>query len=291
MFRAWYLGKWFAIPIYVHPTFLLLPILALLQNPGGGLLGGVFMITLVLAVFGCVLLHELGHALMARYFGIGTADITLYPIGGVARLNRMSEKPREELLIAVAGPAVNVAIVALLTPLVLLALGSGVLRDGLIVAGHLSLPALLAKFVFTLWLANGVLVLFNLLPAFPMDGGRVLRALLSMRLGQLRATDIAAKVGVVMAAGLMVLSFFVGNPMLLLVAMFVVFAGQQELHALRQRQARSQAVLAPGGALAAEQASVARPTGFTGFIWDQNGHVWVKWQDGQPVAVYWGRTE
>jgi Zn-dependent protease len=291
MFRSWYLGRWFAIPIYVHPTFLLLPVLALLENPGGGLIGGAFMVVLILAVFGCVLLHELGHALMARYFGIGTADITLYPIGGVARLNRMSEKPSEELLIAVAGPAVNVAIVALLTPFVLLTAASGVLHGGLGLAGPLSLGALLGKFILSLWLANGVLVVFNLLPAFPMDGGRVLRALLSMGLGQLRATDIAAKIGMLMAAGLAVLSYFANNPMLILVAGFVVFAGQQELHALRHREALRAATPSEESLLAQEPVPAAREAGFTGFVWDRDGHVWVKWQNGQPVAAYWGHTE
>src|SRR5437868_11263817 len=111
MLRSWKLGNAFGIGIYVHWTFLLLPALIFLQNLGpGGIDLALFAVGLVLAVFGCVVLHELGHALTARRFGIGTRDITLYPIGGVARLERMSEHPVEEIAIAIAGPAVNVAI-------------------------------------------------------------------------------------------------------------------------------------------------------------------------------------
>src|SRR5207248_6306340 len=107
--------------IYVHWTFLLLPAWVLLNNLGGGLPVAVYLLTFVTSVFGCVVLHELGHALMARYFGIQTRDITLYPIGGIARLERMSEKPWEEFCIALAGPAVNVAIAACLFVLLKLA--------------------------------------------------------------------------------------------------------------------------------------------------------------------------
>src|SRR5207249_1137622 len=126
MLRSWKIGSAFGIPVYIHPTFLLAPLLALMGNGATrSLAGAVFVIAMVLALFGCVLLHEFGHALMARCFGIRTRDVTLYPIGGVARLEGMSEKPNEELLIAIAGPAVNVVIAALLTPIAILAIFSG----------------------------------------------------------------------------------------------------------------------------------------------------------------------
>src|SRR5262249_25678286 len=145
-------------------------------------------IFLTACVFGCVVLHELGHALMARRFGIDTADITLYPIGGVARLRRMPRAPGAELLIALAGPAVKVAI----------ALGF----QGLAVVGSLAGLALdpsMLDLVNVLTFMNLLLAFFNLIPAFPMDGGRVFRALLSGWLGRARATSIAATVGQVLA--------------------------------------------------------------------------------------------
>jgi Zn-dependent protease len=175
---SWKLGRVAGIDVFLHPTFLLLLAFGLLR-------GGFESVVFVSAVFGCVLLHELGHALMARRFGIETQDITLYPIGGVARLERMPRAPGAELLIALAGPAVNLVIVlalSLASPLGLLGEAS---RS----------PGLFALFVDQLILVNMVLALFNLIPAFPMDGGRVLRALLSGWIGRARATMIAATIG------------------------------------------------------------------------------------------------
>src|SRR5262249_45363889 len=186
-----------------------------------------------------------GHALMARHFGIKTRDVTLYPIGGVARLEGMSEKPYQEILIALAGPAVNVAIAVLLTPFVFLAIASGVLNLTTLAVplsgGHL---AVLANFALLLWYSNIVLLLFNLIPAFPMDGGRVLRALLSSHLGLVRGTELAARIGAVLIFVIAaVWAFFFGNFMLPILALFVVMAGQQELLAVRRREAMRQAQL------------------------------------------------
>src|SRR4051812_27334200 len=181
------IGTAFGIPLYLHLTFFLLPLLILWASPEIGTAGqAAYLFGLVFAVFGCVVLHELGHALTARRFGIRTRDITLYPIGGVARLERMSERPWEEFWIAVAGPAVNVVIA--------LALGA-VLLAGAVAAGEegLGVPG---QFLFNLLISNLVLVGFNLIPAFPMDGGRVLPAVLSPRIGRGGATEIAARLGV-----------------------------------------------------------------------------------------------
>ena len=179
MRMSWKLGRVAGIDLFLHPTFLLV-----------FLFTGVGAIPLVLALFGCVVLHELGHALMARRFGIETEDITLYPIGGVARLRRMPLRPGAELLIALAGPAVNFCIIAALIVLQMVGLA------------NFAYGSWLDGFVENLILVNLVLGLFNLIPAFPMDGGRVLRALLSGWLGRARATSIAASLGRVLAPGI-----------------------------------------------------------------------------------------
>src|SRR5260370_8892417 len=174
MFRSWKIGTLFGIGIYVHATFLLLPVFVFVANLVGGKLGvALYALTMIPAVFGCVVLHELGHALTARHYGIETRDITLYPIGGVARLERLPQRPWEEFWIALAGPAVNVAIAGLLGGLFFLSAGldPSIFTD--------SLARLVRR---DLLIVNGGLALFNMLPAFPMDGGRVLRALLATRL-------------------------------------------------------------------------------------------------------------
>ncbi|GIW96077.1 MAG: protease [Pirellulaceae bacterium] len=171
----------------------------------------------ILAVFGCVVLHELGHALAARQFGVETRDITLLPIGGVARLERIPEEPLQELWIAAAGPLVNVAIAAVLYFVQPKA------------AGQLAAEGLLAPESFwnSLMRVNIFLVLFNLLPAFPMDGGRILRAALAMRMSHWRATEVAASVGKVMAV-LFALAGLFGNFMLLFIALFVYLGAEGE---------------------------------------------------------------
>src|SRR4051812_1521465 len=177
MRTSWKLGRAAGIDVYLHPTFLLILAYAAAQ---GGAIGSL----LVLCAFGCVLLHELGHALMARRYGIETEDITLYPIGGVARLRRMPRSPGAELAIALAGPAVNVGIALALAAAWLLGL-----------FGDPAGGSVIGLFAVNLGVVNVVLALFNLIPAFPMDGGRVLRALLSGWLGRARATFVAASLG------------------------------------------------------------------------------------------------
>src|SRR5512145_759438 len=203
----WKLGTFAGIDVFVHATFLLLI----------GWIGYSYWlqyetlakvaegILFILALFLCVVLHEYGHALTARKYGIKTRDITLYPIGGVARLERMPEKPIEELWVALMGPAVNLVIGALL-------LAYLVVTDTLVPLNQLTVGS--GSVFERLMLVNFTLVLFNLLPAFPMDGGRVLRALLAMRMDYVRATQIAAYIGQAMA----ILFAFLGlisNPFLL----------------------------------------------------------------------------
>jgi Zn-dependent protease/CBS domain-containing protein len=225
---SWKIGRVAGIPIYVHWTFLVLIAWLVLEEllRGHPLAVALEGVGFVLALFGCVVLHELGHALMARHFGVPTADITLLPIGGVARLQRIPEHPPQELLIALAGPAVNVAIVV-----VLLALGVVGFSQDVADPEHL----VKARFWPKLLEVNVFLVLFNLLPAFPMDGGRVLRALLAMRLEYARATRIAASIGQFMAMGFGLFGLMGQNPFLLLIALFVWIGAESEAAQVEER--------------------------------------------------------
>jgi len=214
------IGRYFGIDLRLHATFLLL--LAFLTGvqwlqtgSASAALGGLAFFS---ALFVCVVLHEYGHALAARRYGVGTRDITLLPIGGVARLERIPDTPRQELWIALAGPAVNVVIAALLA---LWLAGTGEL--GTIAA----FDPVEGSFAARLLAVNLFLVAFNLLPAFPMDGGRVLRAVLAMRLNHARATRIAANIGQGMAVVFGVFGLF-GNPMLVLIALFVWIGAAEE---------------------------------------------------------------
>lgn len=199
------IAKFFGIPVQVHWTFVLIFVYVFYEGMGQSLdwaeMG--WVLAFVLALFACVVLHEFGHALTARRFGVDTRDIILSPIGGVARLDRLPEQPMHEFLVAIAGPMVNIAIGAILSFIPLLHSKESrqdlvnffmqVLypQSNFIVAD----PSPLQYFLFGLVALNLVLAVFNLLPAFPMDGGRVLRALLSLRLGRLRATQVAVYIG------------------------------------------------------------------------------------------------
>ena len=207
------------IDLKIHATFLLLLAwFGVAYYADGGFGAMIVGLSFILLLFVCVVLHEFGHALAARAYGIRTPDITLLPIGGVARLERMPEKPWQELVVALAGPAVNVVIAFALY----LVIGRGFhIGDiGLVDRGE---GDLLSK----LLAINIILVVFNLLPAFPMDGGRVLRALLATRLKRARATRIAAGIGQAVAILFGLLGLF-GNPMLLFIAVFVFFGAHQE---------------------------------------------------------------
>jgi Zn-dependent protease/CBS domain-containing protein len=185
----------------------------------------------IILLFVCVLAHEFGHIFAARAYGIETPDVTLLPIGGVARLARIPEEPYQELLIALAGPAVNVAIAGVL----LLLFGSHAEPTHL-AAVESSRIALVDR----LTAVNLFLALFNMIPAFPMDGGRVLRALLAIKLGYVRATKVAAQIGQALAFVFGAVGLFY-NPLLIFIALFVYFAASAEAHAAALR-AMSQGV-------------------------------------------------
>ena len=267
---SWHLGSLFGIEVRVHATFVMLLAWVALSHVMHGhdvsvALGGV---AYILAVFAIVVLHELGHALTARRFGIATRDITLLPIGGVARLERMPTKPSQELLVAIAGPAVNVALAVLLFG-VLSAMGAA--SD----VGQLSIVGgpLVAKLMWT----NVGLAVFNLLPAFPMDGGRVLRALVALRTDYLRATDIAATVGQAVALVFGLVGLF-SNPFLVFIAFFVWVGAQEEAAMVHVRA--SLAGVPVAGAMIPDVATVAP----TQPLSDVVKHMLAGFQDDLPVV-------
>ncbi|MCA9128138.1 MAG: site-2 protease family protein [Planctomycetales bacterium] len=224
------------IGVYIHWTFwVLIGYYLISSTAAGGLLNGLFAVAIILSVFACVVAHEFGHAAAAAHYGIRTADITLLPIGGVARLERLPEKPIQELVIAIAGPAVNVVIAGILFVLMLIGGIPLAMSDS---QGQFSTMAM--GYMDYLLIANIVLVLFNMLPAFPMDGGRVLRSLLAMRLGHLRATEVAARLGRWIALVFAIMAIFNWAPMLLLLAGFVFLAGTAELMSVRMRSLAGQ---------------------------------------------------
>lgn len=216
------IGTLLGVPIRVHVTFLFLLVWfgAMSSESGRGYLDGVVFL---LALFGCVVLHELGHATMARRYGVKTSEIVLYPIGGVARLDRIPSG-KAELLIAIAGPLVNLVLAAMIWGGLQFAPVSGPGSAEEMVGGPLA---------WKLLTANLTLFVFNLIPAFPMDGGRILRASLSLGLGQERATVIASRVGQGLAIVFALVAVYPPplKPMLLLIALFVFLgAGQEEAY-------------------------------------------------------------
>ncbi|RYD27810.1 MAG: site-2 protease family protein [Verrucomicrobiaceae bacterium] len=216
------LGRFFGIDVFLHFTFLLffawLGYGAYVRS-GHDPVQTMHTVALLTGVFTCVILHEYGHALTARRFGIGTHDITLLPIGG-ARLERMPANPRQELLVAIAGPAVNLAIIFVIMIWLTLR-GQPLIQDNLYVVSGSFLRALMAF--------NATMILFNLLPAFPMDGGRVLRSLLAMRMPHARATRIAATIGQGVAVIFVLVGIMVPNlHMLIFIALFVWIGASNE---------------------------------------------------------------
>jgi Zn-dependent protease len=228
---SWRIGRVAGIGIYVHVTFLLILLWIVFEEYALGVRAMAGATLYMAALFSIVVLHELGHALMARRFGVVTRDIILLPIGGVARLERMPRNPRQELLVALAGPAVNVALALVLFMIVRLT-GPLPAADLYDFDPLVSIRGFLYQLVFV----NVVLALFNMLPAFPMDGGRVLRALLAMRMSSYaRATGIAARIGRVLALALAAVGLYeLRNPFWVLLALFVWMAAGSEAAAVRE---------------------------------------------------------
>lgn len=226
---SWKLFEYRGIGVYLHATFLLLIVFVVVAHWSAGYTWGKTLegVGFILALFGCVVLHEFGHALMAARYGIKTRDITLLPIGGVARLERMPDKPLQELWVALAGPAVNVVIAVALAGWLTFTAALEPLERLTVTSG---------PFLERLMAVNILLVLFNMLPAFPMDGGHVLRALLATRMEYTRATQIAAGTGQAMALVFGLLGFLF-NPFLLFIALFVWIGAAQEASLAQMKSA------------------------------------------------------
>lgn len=225
----------FGIDIKIHITFFLILILGAFQWGGpAGLPGAAFGVLLMLLLFTCVTLHELGHSVAALHFGIPVREIILLPLGGVAMIGRNPDKPLHELLIAIAGPLVNVIIAIFLALVTGFAVGLNVL-DGRGLLSNLQMTPSLSTLLVWLLSANISLVIFNLIPAFPLDGGRVLRALLAMGLGYPRATAIASSIGQIAAVILGIVGVLSGNFVLVLIAIFIFTGAGQEGNEARAR--------------------------------------------------------
>lgn len=286
MFKSLHLGKVCGIDLYIHSTFWILPLfIAFSDFLDHFSLFGIFTnVLFVFSVFACIVLHELGHALTARGYGIGTRNITLYPIGGVAALERMPERPWREIAIALAGPAVNLVIAA--------ALFIGIQAGDSLIPGR-DHGNVVRDFLDTLLAANLVLCVFNLIPAFPMDGGRVLRGFLATIFPRVRATAIAAGVGTVVAGILLIAGILTFQPFLVILAVAVFLLGQAELAMTRLHAAGREFGdrVAERFAPREEEAPPTSPSphgapspGFSGLAWDATRRVWVEWRNGIPVG-------
>lgn len=227
---SWRIAKVAGIDVYVHVTFLILLGWVGVSHYARtkdwlDALGG---LAFIVCLFGIIVLHELGHALTARHFGIGTRDITLLPIGGVARLERIPDDPWQEFLVALAGPAVNFALALLLFGIIVPVSGLAAFHRVEIIGGN---------FLRSLLWTNIALALFNLVPAFPMDGGRVLRAVMAMRMDYVRATQLAAAVGQSLAFAFGLIGLLSGNPFLVFIAFFVWLGAAEEASVAQIRSA------------------------------------------------------
>ncbi len=239
MLRAFRVGHLYGVDVNVHSTFGLVLIWAVWQwgfSSSRGFSAFALGMLLVVLVFASVLLHELGHCAMAQQFGVRVLDITLWPFGGVARIEQMPAQPRGEFLISVAGPAINLAIaVALLPPMLLIGVLGG--WDSLFSSSDplgTMTPATLLSY---LAIFNVLICGFNLLPAFPVDGGRMLRAALSPRVGRDRATSLAVASGLAFAVLFVILGIWQRNPVLIVTGLFIFFAAQAEARVERVQSA------------------------------------------------------
>lgn len=234
MGRSYQLGVFAGIPVKVHWSFglLILFILFVAYQDGQAPTEFIFFILLVMTLFLCVILHEFGHALTAKHFKVNTRDIIISPIGGVARLEKLPKAPKEELLIAIAGPAVNVVIAVICLAGIIGFLG----QEGLILDPESARIDSFPKYFKTVFYINIVLFLFNLIPAFPMDGGRILRALLSFKLSRKLSTQIASTIGKVFALIFIAYGLFIGHYVLAFIGGFIFYMATTENKQVRMEE-------------------------------------------------------
>jgi Zn-dependent protease len=288
MVRSLTIGRIRGIDVKVHPTFGLVG-LWIIYNwgiaSGGGVASIAYGTVLLGCVFGFVLLHEFGHSVMAQHYGIRVRDITLVPFGGIARVEQIPSSPMSEALIAIAGPAINVAIAVAMLPLLALV---GVMRGFHSVGDYFAdldriRPEGLLAYLF---LTNIMIVLFNLLPAFPMDGGRLVRAGLAAVIGRERATRIAVIVGMLTAIGIAIGGLWLRDLILLLIAIFVVVAAYAEGRVVRLEEAMRRlrvgqfAVWDRGGVAADDPLTYALRGGLKDVVVTEGGRV---------VGIVWRR--
>ena len=258
MGRSFQIGTIKNIDVMVHPSFAIVVLWVMYQwgvTAQEGIAGVVFGTIVVFSVFGCVLLHELAHALVAIQHGLRVRDITLLPIGGVARVEQSPMSPRSEAIIALAGPAMNVAIALVLTPLVVIVVAIRHLDHPISIVLYAS-EISPAGFILYLWIANLLLAAFNLIPAFPMDGGRVLRAAISTFRGKAEATQTAVLIGYGFAGILAFGGLLMGDLLMPLVSIFIVVVAQMEVNFVRIESALRQL---PVGQFALWEAGGIRP--------------------------------
>jgi Zn-dependent protease len=269
MFSSLKIAKWFDINVQIHWTFWLLPLWIVFTAADSALFPLWMYLLAVAALFACIVMHEFGHALTARHFGIRTRSITLTPLGGIATLERMSHKPWEEFCIAIAGPLVNVVIAGVL--------GFGI--AGMAALGFDLDGSLSMRFLSVLLAMNIFMIVFNMIPAFPMDGGRVLRAILANSLGLLEGTRVAVAVGTVAAIGMgLAGAFLPGNPWLILIAIFVVLTGLQELRGLEMEQAMAD------DEMPTSVVPKSRSTQITLCMWDSQRQQWIRQTYDEPAS-------
>lgn len=229
--KAWYIGTFAKIPVKIHWTFWLIFILfgSMVFSRGGGWEDILVEFVFVLSVFICVILHEYGHALTARTYGIQTEDIIILPLGGVARLRNMPDKPIRELIIAIMGPMVNVVLALIIFLILWFTIGTMGISNSLLELQNLENGLInWRSFLPLLMITNIGLLVFNMAPAFPMDGGRVLRALLSMKWGRLRATRWASWIGQFVCILFIFYGFYAQAYTLALIGVMIYFFGNQE---------------------------------------------------------------